>query len=273
MRTSIPTTDAFRAPRIPVWATNLLLTVLLIALWPLNHLFAQYMDDYVLLIIIFIGVNIILATSLNLVIGITGQFSLGHAAFMAIGAYVTGILLRHYGIREPADGALDAMNVLRVVGILWLAGALASIGALLVGIPTLRLRGDYLAIATLGFGEIIYNLIITTEHIGPFYVGGSSGLHAIPIYRNTRFFWTFAMVVVCVVTVWRLVYSNKGRPSWPCAKMRSPPRPWGSIPPSTKSPPSPSARSSPASPAASRPWSRETSIRPPIALCARSRSS
>jgi branched-chain amino acid transport system permease protein len=71
------------------------------------------------------------------------------------------------------------------------------------------LRGDYLAIATLGFGEIINIVIVNTESIGDWEVGGSSGLHGIPILAN--FFWVFACVVVCVVAVWRIAYSSKGK--------------------------------------------------------------
>lgn len=203
--------DAFRAPRLPVWVTNLFLTLLLLGLWPLNRLTSEYMDPYFLLITITIGINIILAVSLNLIIGITGQFSLGHAAFMAVGAYTTGILLRHHGLREPLAGALDLRVMLELAAILFLGGVLASLAGLLIGVPTLRLRGDYLAIATLGFGEIVYVVIINTENLGRYYVGGSSGLHAIPIYLYTRFFWVFAAVLVCVVCVWRLAYSTKGK--------------------------------------------------------------
>jgi branched-chain amino acid transport system permease protein len=159
------------------------------------------MDPYFLRVIVLIGINVILATSLNLVNGITGQFSLGHAGFMAVGAYVTGAAMKHF---NPAGVPGEfTFFVLLIVG-----GLFAALAGFLIGIPTLRLRGDYLAIATLGFGEIIYTLIINTEHVGPFEIGGSSGLHGIPIFTN--FFWVFAAVVVCVVAVWRLAYSAKG---------------------------------------------------------------
>jgi branched-chain amino acid transport system permease protein len=206
-----PAIDRFRAPRVPVWVTNLALTFILIGLWPLNRIAFEYMDPYFLLIVVLIGINVILATSLNLIIGITGQFSLGHAAFMGLGAYAAGIVLRHYEIREPAGGAINALVMLKLAGALIFGGIIAAAAALIIGIPTLRLRGDYLAIATLGFGEIVFVLIINTEQLGPFYVGGNSGLHGIPIYLNTRFFWTFLWVIVCVVCVWRLVYSTKGK--------------------------------------------------------------
>ncbi|MGE5608615.1 MAG: branched-chain amino acid ABC transporter permease [Bacillota bacterium] len=188
-------------PRIPVWAINLGLVLLLAGLWPLNWVLEEQVDPYFLRILVLIGINIILATSLNLINGITGQFSLGHAGFMAVGAYTTGALMKHF---NPADGTAGLV----LLGLLVAGGVMAAIAGLLVGIPTLRLRGDYLAIATLGFGEIIYVLILNTEHIGPLEIGGSSGLHAIPIHTN--FFWTYAAAVVCVVSIWRLAYSTKG---------------------------------------------------------------
>jgi branched-chain amino acid transport system permease protein len=105
------------------------------------------------------------------------------------------------------------------VGVLLLGGLLAAFAGLLIGIPVLRLRGDYLAIATLGFGEIVHTIIINTQQIGrdpkpgetyvPLPIGGASGLHNIPLFNN--FFWTYAVVIVCIVCIWRLVYSTKGK--------------------------------------------------------------
>src|SRR5687767_5852600 len=196
-------------PLLPAWAINLIITLAIVSLYPLSALLESQMDPYFLRIIVLIGINVILATSLNLVNGITGQFSLGHAGFMAVGAYVTGAAMKHF---NPAHATLS--GELTFLALLLVGGLFAAIAGLLVGIPTLRLRGDYLAIATLGFGEIIYTLIINTERIGGtdadplFEIGGSSGLHGIPIFTN--FFWAYAAVVVAVVTVWRLAYSAKG---------------------------------------------------------------
>ena len=89
-----------------------------------------------------IGINIILAVGLNLIVGFSGQFSLGHAGFMAIGAYAAAII----GSKSPTYGAFFGAMVLGAL----ISGAVA----LLVGIPTLRLKGDYLAVATLGVSEI-----------------------------------------------------------------------------------------------------------------------
>ena len=191
-----------RLPTLPVWVINSALTAILVGLWPLGRALEQNLNPYYLQILILVGINIMLAVSLNLVNGITGQFSLGHAGFMAVGAYTAGVLLRHY---QPEGGAI----VPAMLGVLILGGLLAAAAGLIVGIPTMRLQGDYLAIATLGFGEIINVVIINTESVGPFYVGGSAGLHGIPIYAN--FFWTFGAALFCVVCVWRLAYSNKGK--------------------------------------------------------------
>ena len=203
----MPETDHIIRPRLPVWLINVGITLLILALYPLNYLTSEYTDPYFLRVIVLIGINIILATSLNLVNGITGQFSLGHAGFMAIGAYVTGAAIKHF---DPSG----LSGEFTFLALLILGGLFAALAGFLIGIPTLRLRGDYLAIATLGFGEIIYTLIINRERIGGtetdplFEIGGSSGLHGIPIFTN--FFWAYAAVVVCVVAVWRLAYSAKG---------------------------------------------------------------
>ena len=188
-------------PRLPVWVLNLLITVFVVSLYPLNGVLEKFMDPYYLRIVILIGMNIILATSLNLINGITGQFSLGHAGFMALGAYVTGSAMLRYNPEGMAGSFAQ-------LGMLVAGGIVAALAGLVVGIPALRLRGDYLAIATLGFGEIIYTIINATDQIGKFEIGGASGLHGIPI--RTNFFWTFAFAIVCVVCIWRLAYSTKG---------------------------------------------------------------
>src|SRR5690554_7340264 len=123
--------------------TNMITAVLLAAGYLLVEVLmrAGVVDSYIFLNLVSIGINIILAVSLNLITGFTGQFSLGHAAFMAIGAYASGIMTAKLGQLFIVGVAVAALS--------------ASLAGLLIGIPTLRLRGDYLAIATLGFGEII----------------------------------------------------------------------------------------------------------------------
>ena len=104
-----------------------------------------------------ICINIILAVSLHVIIGITGQFSIGHAGFLAVGAYISAIFTMKLGL--PFIVAI-------------LAGAVvAAIAGLVVGIPTLRLKGDYLAIATLGFAEIIRIIFLNIKYVMCFVVG------------------------------------------------------------------------------------------------------
>jgi branched-chain amino acid transport system permease protein len=202
---SIP---ALQRHAVPVWAVNVGLLTIIACLWPVNGLLESHTDGYTRQILIAIGINVILAVSLNLINGITGQFSLGHAGFMAVGAYATGAILKYYQ-------TFFAANEWALALVLIFAGLLAAVAGLLVGIPALRLRGDYLAIATLGFGEIINVLINNTEKIGPifdqgpFEIGGAAGLHGIPPSGNLA--WIYAGALICIVVVWRLANSTKGK--------------------------------------------------------------
>ena len=131
----------------------------------LVSLVGDRINSYWLFISYDIGINIILAVSLNLINGYTGQFSLGHAGFMAVGAYTAAVITNQFGdLNSFASGAV-------FLGALLAGGLLAAVTGLLVGIPTLRLRGDYLAIVTLGFGEII-RVILQNMNA----VGGARGL-------------------------------------------------------------------------------------------------
>src|SRR5271154_3350528 len=113
-----------------------------IALSLLVSLGASHINSYWLFISYDIGINIILAVSLNLINGYTGQFSLGHAGFMAVGAYTTAVITNQFGgLNAFTSGAI-------FLGALLAGGLLAALAGLLVGLPTLRLRGDYLAIVT-----------------------------------------------------------------------------------------------------------------------------
>ena len=140
--------------------------------------------------IILICVNIIMSSSLNLINGYTGQFSLGHAGFMAVGAYVGVVATVKFGL--PLIAAL-------------IMGAIAA-GCLgfLIGLPTLRLRGDYLAIATLGLGEIIRIVIMNID-----YVGGAAGFKGIP--HLTNFTWVFFTMLVTLFFIKNFVNSSHGR--------------------------------------------------------------
>ncbi len=140
--------------------------------------------------IVLICINIILAVSLNLITGFTGQFSIGHAGFMAVGAYMSAVMTVKLGL--PFFVAI-------------LAGAIgAAILGFAIGLPTLRLQGDYLAIATLGLGEIIRITILNIP-----YVGGASGLMGIPRYTN--FTWAFFATVVTVFFIKNFINSSHGR--------------------------------------------------------------
>ena len=143
-----------------------------------------------------IGIAIILAVSLNLVNGLTGQFSIGHAGFMAVGGYVSAVML----MRGPEDDPYRIFFVLAM-----LTGAMAAaLAGWLVGKPSLRLRGDYLAIVTLGFGEIIRVIIENT----PFF-GGAIGLSPIP--HRADFAWIWAVAIVTILVAKRLRDSTHGR--------------------------------------------------------------
>lgn len=171
---------------------NIAAAVLVLLLYLLGQILIStgIIDSYILLNLIVIGINIILAVSLNLITGFTGQFSLGHAAFMSIGAYASAVVTAKFSL--PFG-----------VGIL--AGAvIAAIAGIAIGIPTLRLKGDYLAIATLGFGEIVRIIILNNE-----YLGGASGLNDIPQY--TDWTWMFAMVALTIILIKNFINSKSGR--------------------------------------------------------------
>lgn len=140
-----------------------------------------------------IFINIILAVGLNLIVGYSGQLSLGHAGFMAIGAYATGILTR----QQPSM----TMFVISIfVGVL-----LTGVVAFLVGMPTLRLQGDYLAIATLGVAEIIRIVILNLEDL----TNGAAGLSGIPFLANWRI--AFIMTIIAMIVVVNFTHGSMGR--------------------------------------------------------------
>ena len=161
--------------------------------------FSVQFNRYYLGIAIDIGINIILAVSLNLINGHTGQFSLGHAGFMAVGGYTAAKFTLVLQAMLPPW----AQPLLFLVALL-LGGLLAAIAGLAVGVPTLRLRGDYLAIVTLGFGEIIRVFFQTTEAFG-----AATGLTNIPNWTTFAWAWSFAALTVFVVGC--LVSSTYGR--------------------------------------------------------------
>jgi branched-chain amino acid transport system permease protein len=164
------------------------------------------------------GISVILAVSLNLITGFTGQFSIGHAGFMAVGAYSSVFVTVYYseGLElwlTSLVGATVAQSFVFLLVII--AGALvAALAGLVVGIPSLRLRGDYLAIVTLGFAEIIRIVILNIDQ-----VGGATGFRGrvppfdgrliIPQYSN--FIWIGGFAIITIVVVYNIVHSDIGR--------------------------------------------------------------
>ena len=140
-----------------------------------------------------IGINIILAVGLNLIVGFSGQFSLGHAGFMAIGAYAAAII----GSKSPTYGAF--------FGAMLVGALISGAVALLVGIPTLRLKGDYLAVATLGVSEIIRIFIINGGSI----TNGAAGILGIPNFTNWQMVYFF--VVITTIATLNFLRSPIGR--------------------------------------------------------------
>lgn len=317
----MPLVAAGPRPWVVTLRSNILLPVLVALMWPLGRLveWSPHINDYFSHLVLMIGISVILAVSLQLINGIAGQFSLGHAGFMAVGAYMAGYATATYApdfaaaprptdpvmvlgfsmavlMTAAAGGAVvlglfhavraarrihralpvvfgtllvvwfvhdisaargrDTLpwylfwpHVLRCLGAvfelaMWAAGriaptvaavlpasmrsgatllaallgggVLAAAAGLVVGLPTLRLRGDYLAIATLGFAEIIRVAVVNSEPLGQ-----ATGL-SVPVYSikpdpeegiaGQRIFpWIYAWMLITVVAVWRLANSSKGR--------------------------------------------------------------
>jgi len=170
-------------------------------------LFGFGVPPYYARVIMLAGINIILAVSLNLITGFTGQFSIGHAGFMAVGAYSSAYLTVYYAgawdhSLAGTVGATSAHALIFLLAIL-VGAIVAAVAGLIVGIPSLRLRGDYLAIVTLGFAEIIRIVILNIDK-----VGGATGF-TVPGYTN--FLWVGAFAVITIVVVYNIVHSDIGR--------------------------------------------------------------
>ena len=171
-----------------------------------DRLAVNWVNPYFYRILVLCGLNVMLALSLNLVNGITGQFSIGHAGFMAVGAYASAAFTVYavpqlFGVSPNATGIV-------VVGPLLLAllvgGLTSAVAGFLVGLPSMRLRGDYLAIVTLGFGEIIRVMILNIDA-----VGGARGFAGIP--RRTDLAWVIAGGLATWIVLRNLLRSYHGR--------------------------------------------------------------
>ncbi|MBZ4683350.1 MAG: branched-chain amino acid transport system permease protein [Fusobacteriaceae bacterium] len=151
------------------------------------------MEQYILLIMTLITINIILAVSLNVINGIMGYLSLGHAGFMAIGAYTSAILTTQYNFPILVSVIISAI--------------LAGFFGFIIGFPTLRLKGDYLAIVTLGFGEIIRIIILNMS-----ITGGAKGYPGIPGIRGlSGFFIGLIFAIITVIIITNIALSAEGR--------------------------------------------------------------
>ncbi|MCS7087122.1 MAG: branched-chain amino acid ABC transporter permease [Thermoflexales bacterium] len=166
------------------------------------------LNDYYQRVLAVIAINIILAVSLNLTNGFTGDFSLGHAAFMAIGAYTSAVLTLPVRTKAVVLPELPRwLGQLEVPFVLALAfGALlAALVALLVGTPVLRLRGHYLSVATLGLMVIVQVVALNWQPI----TRGARGINGLPPF--TTLLWAYGLMVLTVAVIWRLVNSPFGR--------------------------------------------------------------
>jgi branched-chain amino acid transport system permease protein len=178
-------------------------------------------------LVIDIGIAIVLAVSLNIVNGFAGQFSIGHAGFMMVGGYAAAWLTYYGSIKlfgttiVPPEAIFTGGHPLFLVACLF-GGALAALAGLVVGLPSLRLRGDYLAIVTLGFGEIMRVIATRTDDV--MYpeetegksmlgfvdnLGGALGFSGVPTF--TRVFYVYIFVAILLIVAYRLKSSTQGR--------------------------------------------------------------
>src|SRR5258705_1351105 len=176
--------------------------------------FGAYPTD----VLMTLTINVILAVSLNLITGFTGQFSIGHAGFMAVGAYSSVFVTVYYtqGFENWLAGIVGATLAQSIVflGVIIFGALIAALAGLVVGIPSLRLKGDYLAIVTLGFAEIIRIVILNIDRVGGAtgfrgQVPPSDGRPIIPQYAN--FIWIGGVAIITIVVVYNIVHSNVGR--------------------------------------------------------------
>jgi len=187
----------------------------------------RMLNPYALQIAILCGVNVILAVSLNLINGFTGQFSIGHAGFMAVGAYTSAMFSIHWGL--PWVATMTALGIpaaaaqdVALLAALLSGGAASALAGYVVGLPSLRLRGDYLAIVTLGFGEIVR---ITANNLDSL-TNGPRGVQSIPhpaitagpldiqfgLFTDNKYYWLFLVfVVLWIVAITLLDRSRIGR--------------------------------------------------------------
>ena len=198
--------------RIPMPLRYVINTALLLALWAVlstligNGTITRYWTG----ILIMVGINIILATSLNIATGYLGQLPLGHAGFMAVGAYAGGIFMKATPMADLLKAGETGAAIPYILAALVISAVVAGIFGIIIGIPALRLRGDYLAIITLGFGEIIRVILTNIDSVLGFkFTYGAAGLKRIP--KFSEFDLVFICVVVCCTLIHMLMKSRHGR--------------------------------------------------------------
>lgn len=171
-------------------AGYVLLLSLIAAVWAVEWFVVPWTDTYLTSIIVRAGINMLAVTGLSLVLGFTGQFSLGHAGFMALGGYSAGYLALNLGV-PPMVATL-------------IGGCVAALGGLTVGLPSLRLSGDYLAVVTLGFNGIIVVMIQNMPSLG-------AALGMIGLPQATNVGWTYTWLILGGVFLRNLLVSPQGR--------------------------------------------------------------
>jgi branched-chain amino acid transport system permease protein len=183
-------------------------------------IFPRILTRYYMQVLVFALINVIMTVSLNLINGFTGQFSIGHAGFMCIGAYTsayfTTILFKAANMSYFPQLALFIFSLL-------MGGLMAALAGYLIGLPTLRLKGDYLAIVTLAFGEVVRSVIRATDEISAFLkdiglvkfsetisrLSGPRGLSAIPAL--SKFWLVYVIAILSVIIMRNFIYSTHGR--------------------------------------------------------------
>ena len=166
----------------------------------LSFLTQNVLSTYQNKVLLTVGINIILAVSLNVATGYLGQLPLGHAGFMAVGAYTCALFTKYSPLPDGVSFAIG----------LALGAVMAGLFGVLIGVPALRLTGDYLAIITLGFGEIIRVILTNIDSvIGTDFTYGAAGLKRIPKYSS--FTLVFICVVVCCYIIHTVMKSRHGR--------------------------------------------------------------
>jgi branched-chain amino acid transport system permease protein len=174
--------------------------------WAIDWAASRVLNPYIYRVVVLCSINVMLALSLNLVNGITGQFSIGHAGFMAVGAYASAAYTVYavplmFGPGYAQNAWLTAAAFLLAILV---GGLVSAVAGFLVGLPSMRLRGDYLAIVTLGFGEIIRVAILNIDA-----VGGARGFAGIP--PRTNLAWVLAGAWLTFAVIRNLMRSYHGR--------------------------------------------------------------